>query len=115
LETRRIHELLLSLGIGRQYLGHRIAVQAILLVIEDETRLLCVKQDVFLPIARTRQCDWRTIERNIRTVIHRAWTHNADQLLSIAFYPLHREPTVTEFLDIVSNYIMRQLSMRYSS
>lgn len=115
METRRINELMLSLGIGRQYLGHRIAVQAILLVIEDETRLLCVKQGVYIPVSVARQCDWRTIERNIRTVIHRAWTHNAEQLTRIAVYPLHREPTVTEFLDIVSSYIMRQFPARRSS
>ncbi|MGN0794237.1 MAG: sporulation initiation factor Spo0A C-terminal domain-containing protein [Aristaeellaceae bacterium] len=110
--TRKIHELLLTLGIGRQYLGHGITVEAISMVIEDENCLLCVKQGIFMPIAERRNCDWRTIERNIRTVIHRAWTHNADRLMAYAVYPLKREPTVTEFLDILSSYIMRQPVLR---
>ena len=106
--TTRIHELLLSLGIGRQYLGHNITAHAIGLVIQDENCLLCVKQGIFLPLAALRDCDWRTIERNMRTVIHRAWTQNADRLSAIAVYPLKREPTVTEFLDILSSYLLRQ-------
>lgn len=110
--SRKINELLLSLGIGRQYLGHGITAQAISMVIEDENCLLCVKQGIFIPIAAQRKCDWRTIERNMRTVIHRAWTLNADRLTELAFYPLRREPTVTEFLDILSSHIMRQPPIR---
>lgn len=110
--TRKINELLLSLGIGRQYLGHSITAQAISMVIQDENCLLCVKHGIFLPIAARRKCDWRTIERNMRTVIHRAWSLNADRLMELAVYPLRREPTVTEFLDILSSHIMRQPPMR---
>ena len=108
----KIHELLLSLGIGRQYLGHGLTVHAIQLVMQDENRLVCVKQGIFIPTATQRGCDWRTIERNIRTVIHRAWTFNADRLISMAVYPLRGEPTVTEFLDILSSYLLRQSSSR---
>lgn len=103
----RIHELLRSLGIGRQYLGHGITVQAINMVMQDENCLLCVKQGIFIPLSTRRSCDWRTIERNMRTVIHRAWTLNAERLMELAIYPLRREPTVTEFLDIVSSHILR--------
>lgn len=107
MKTYAINELLLTLGIGRQYLGHSITVQAIRMVIHDENCLLCVKHGIFLPIAAQRMCDWRTIERNMRTVIHRAWTLNADRLAELAVYPLRREPTVTEFLDILSSYLTR--------
>lgn len=112
MRTRTINELLLTLGIGRQYLGHNITVQAICLVVQDENCLLCVKNGIYCPLAQQRHCDWRTIERNLRTVIHRAWTLNADRLVKLAVYPLRREPTVTEFLDILSSYVIRQTSPR---
>ena len=112
MNNRRINELLYTLGIGRQYLGHNITAQAVGMVILDENCLLCVKQGIYIPIAAQRHCDWRTIERNMRTVIHRAWTLNARRLEEIAVYPLQREPTVTEFLDILSSHIMRQPGLK---
>lgn len=112
MQKKKIHELLLSLGIGRQYSGHSITVQAVQMVIEDEDRLLRLKQSIYQPLAAQRSCDWRTIERNIRTVIHRAWRMNAEGLSSLAIYPLQSAPTVTEFLDILSVYIAHHPSLR---
>lgn len=107
MDTREIHDLLHTLGIGRQYLGHGIAVQAIQLILSDENRLLCAKSGIYTPIAAQRQCDWRTVERNLRTVIRRAWTLNRPLLEQMALYPLAREPTVAEFLDILAVYLSR--------
>ena len=76
MNTRQIHELLYTLGIGRHYLGHNITVDAIQLILCDKDSLLHVKDGVLIPIAAQHQCDWRAVERNIRTVIHRAWTLN---------------------------------------
>lgn len=105
MNTRQIHELLYTLGIGRHYLGHNITVDAIQLILCDKDSLLHVKAGVLIPIAVQHQCDWRTVERNIRTVIHRAWTLNRPLLERIALYPLKQEPTVTEFLDIIAEYV----------
>lgn len=104
MNTRQIHELLYTLGIGRHYLGHNITVQALQLILSDKDSLLCVKDGIYAPIAAQQHRDWRSIERNIRTVIRRAWTLNRPMLEHIALYPLEREPTVTEFLDILSVY-----------
>ncbi|MBQ7850566.1 MAG: sporulation initiation factor Spo0A C-terminal domain-containing protein [Clostridia bacterium] len=112
MDTKSIHELLLTLGIGRQYLGHNITAQAVALVMRDENSLLCVKKGIYMPIAAARQCDWRTVERNIRTVIHRAWTMHSDSLSRIAFYPLRHEPSVSEFLDILVSHLLRQHPLR---
>lgn len=107
MNNREIHELLLTLGIGRQYLGHNITAQAIHLVMQDEDSLLCIKKGIYMPIAASRHCDWRTVERNIRTVIHRAWTLNSESLRSIAFFSLQHEPSVSEFLDILVSHLLR--------
>ncbi len=79
------------------------------MVLVQEDRLFCVKQEIFLPMAAAHSCDWRTIERNIRTVIHRAWTVNASFLCELAGYPLKTEPTVTEFIEMLASHVMREL------
>lgn len=107
MSLQKTSELLYSLGIGRQYLGHSITLQAVEMVLRDENSLLCVKQGIFVPLGRQRGCDWRTIERNIRTVIHRAWRTTPGRLTELAVYPLNREPTVTEFLDILAVRVLR--------
>jgi len=107
MNTQKINDLLFSLGIGRQYLGYSITAKAVEMVLRDENCLLCVQQGILMPIAAERNCDWRTVERNMRTVIHRAWKFSADRLTELAIYPLRREPTVTEFLDILSVSLMR--------
>lgn len=112
MNTRDIHELLLTLGIGRQYLGHNITAQAIHIILENEDSLLCVKKGIYMPIAAARHCDWRTVERNIRTVIHRAWTLNSEGLRSLAFFAPQHEPSVSEFLDMLVSHLLRQRPMR---
>lgn len=96
-----------TLGIGRQYLGYNITIQAVQMVLHDENRLLCIKQGILEPIAEQLQCDWRTIERNIRTIIRRAWAVNRTYLGELAGYPMDQEPTVTEFVEILSAHILR--------
>ena len=105
MNTRQIRELLYNLGIGRHYLGHNITVDAIQLILRDKDSLLHVKDGVLIPIAVQRKCDWRAVERNIRTVIHRAWMLNRPLVEHMALYPLDHEPTVTEFLDIIAEYV----------
>ncbi len=108
MESRMIINDLRKLGIGRQYLGYNITIMAVRMVMNDENRLLCIKQGVFVPLSKQQQCDWRTIERNIRTIIHRAWCVNQEYLSELAGYPLHHEPTVTEFVEILSAHTLRQ-------
>lgn len=109
MEKRMIQEVLRLLGIGRQYLGYNITIQAVRMVLMDENCLFCVKQGIFVPVAEKQRCDWRTIERNIRTVIHRAWSVNPEYVGELAGYPLKQEPTVTEFIEMIASYILREL------
>lgn len=103
-----ITQTLRSLGIGRQYLGYSITVRALQMVLRDENCLFCIKQNIFMPLAEQTGSDWRSIERNIRTVIHRAWYINPALLEEMAGYSLERSPTVTEFIEMVSSYLIRK-------
>lgn len=108
METQTVVQDLRLLGIGRQYLGYNITIKAVRMVSMDENRLLCIKQGIFVPLSEQQHCDWRTIERNIRTVIHRAWHINREYLGELAGYPMHREPTVTEFVEMLSAHSLRR-------
>lgn len=108
METKIITQDLRALGIGRQYLGYNMTIKAVRMVLLDENRLLCIKQGIFVPLSEQQHCDWRTIERNIRTIIHRAWCVNRDYLGELAGYPMRQEPTVTEFVEMLSAHILRQ-------
>lgn len=108
METETIMNDLRALGIGRQYLGYNITIMAVRMALQDESCLVCIKQRIFLPLSDQHHCDWRTIERNIRTVIHRAWNVNREYLGELAGYPMHHEPTVTEFVEMLSDHVLRR-------
>lgn len=111
MEVQRIVDALRRMGIGRQYLGYNIIIKAVRMVIADSNCLLCVKWRIFQPLAEAAHCDWRTIERNIRTAIRRAWKINKEYIIVLARYPMQQEPTVTEFLEILSNHAMQKRIM----
>lgn len=110
---KQIEKLLLSLGIGHQYYGHRMLAAAVQLAIQDENSMLCLKSGILLPLAALYSCSWHCIERNLRTAIRRAWRRNAPLLIQIASCPLPDMPTVSEFIDILASYILRTNTLNY--
>lgn len=95
-------ELLRRLGIGRRFKGYRAAVAAVRRIVENEGRLHNVMRDVYIPVAKEVGGTWSTVERNLRTIIRVAWKKNRPLLNELAGYELPREPTVTEFLEILA-------------
>lgn len=107
METKIITDDLRLLGVGRQYVGYNLVIRAVRMVLCDEKKLLCIKSGVYVPLADLENCDWRAVERNIRTVIHRAWNVNPRYMNELAGYPICQEPTVTEFVEMLSNHILQ--------
>ncbi len=99
--TKTLH----NLGVTRNYTGYQQFYIAIELVLEDENRLLTIGKDLYTPIAKRFNCNTPTIERNIRTIINHVWRTNREFLFKIAGFPMYMQPTVSQFIDIVSNYI----------
>lgn len=106
--TDETYIILRALGISRSFLGYSITLMAVQLVLEDECRLQHFKHEVLTPIANALQTKPANIERNIRTVIQNAWQTEPHNLSIIARYELTQPPTVIEFIDILSGYILRQ-------
>lgn len=100
-----IQDVLLTLGITPKYKGFHLLSFAVGLVMEDSTRLSSVAKLVFTPTAEHFGCPLQCVERDIRTVVARAWATNPEFLRKIARYPLHKAPSNTDFIAIVSAYL----------
>lgn len=98
---RKVETMLHTLGVGRQYKGYNLTCQMLRLAMEDPARLCNMKRCLFAPVARLNGCDERTLERNIRTLIQRAWDNNAEAMCRMAGYRLLGRPTVGDFLSFM--------------
>ena len=103
----RIKELLHSLGITGKYRGYTYTMIACELALEDETRLYCITSEVYNRIASECECGKASVERNIRTVIMKAWKLRRERLVEMAGLPLSAPPTVSDFIDYLITYIQR--------
>lgn len=102
-----IEIILRKLGIVSTYKGYKAAVIAVGLALEDEDRLHSVTRDIYAETARLMSSTPSAIEKNLRTVAKRAWDVNRTDLERMAGYRLFAPPSVSEFLDILFNYIQR--------
>ena len=103
----QIKDTLRSLGITTNYYGFHRTLSAVVLVLEDSDRLQSVTREIYWVIAAECGCKRSAVERNIRTVIQRAWRVNPRQLIVMAGYPLTEPPTASEFIEIIANYVER--------
>lgn len=104
---KEIQDILRQLGIGRNYRGYQCAVLCVERVLENDTRLCALSREVLVPVAQTMHATREQTERNLRTVVQRAWLVNPELIVRMAGYPFHHAPTLSEFLEIVSSYLLR--------
>ena len=103
----RIYDELQALSITANYKGYRQAALAISLALENEDRLDHVIKEIYWDVADQIGCDRSDIERNLRTVSHRAWKVCRSRLQTIAHYPLSAPPSASEFIAILAVHIKR--------
>ena len=111
----RIEDILRGLGITCNYGGYKNTVIAVNLILSNMDRLEAVTKEVYFEVARQCGCKWSSVERNIRTVVQRVWRINPKLLIDIAGYPMTEPPTVSEFLEIIANYILRSEGKAHSA
>ena len=69
-------KILRALGITRNYDGYRLILAAVQLAVEDEDCLRLVTKEIYRPVFILCYCPLANVERNIRTVVFRAWKVN---------------------------------------
>ena len=106
---REIKDTLRSLHITKNYKGYAQALLSLELALQDENRLLSVTKEIYMVVGEREDTSWHTVERNLRTIVKRAWERNPELLEKMAGYQLPVPPKVSEFLDIVSGYLQRKV------
>ena len=91
------------------YHGYPQTVRAIALVLEDESRLLNVTEEIYEVVALQTRCHPSNVERNIRTVVLCAWHTNRPLLVKMAGFTLTAPPRASQFIDIIASYIQREV------
>lgn len=102
-----VQNTLRHFGITRCYKGFHQASYSIWLALNDEMRLHSITQQIYMETAVYFNCKWTAVERNIRTAAARAWNINPDLLCQMAGYPLSDVPTASEFIEIITSYLLR--------
>ncbi len=103
---QRIQSLLRRLGASGHYYGFRYAVRAVEMLLDHPDRIHYIVKGVYLEIAGEYHTTPGCVERNIRTVVRRVWEYPDHALLDeIAGYQLYRQPTNTEFLDMIAQHL----------
>lgn len=104
-----IQDILRLLGVTSCYKGFNHTVYAIQLAVTDDTRLETITKGIYMETAAHFGCKWTAVERNIRTVVLRAWQINPELICEMAGYPLDTAPTASQFIEIVSSHVIRSL------
>lgn len=108
--NEKIQTLLYSIGITGNYLGFHQVASAIEIAICNPQSLLMVTKGLYRDVAEQYKTDWKTVERNIRTVISITWSCSQQKLETLSGHPLSKKPTPAQFIAILSRYLQVQNS-----
>lgn len=100
-DLQKVHELLHQLGISANYTGFAHTAYALSLCMERQERLQLVTKWLYPDVARKYGTNWKTVERNIRTVSALAWERNRPLLEALAGRPLTKRLCSAEFLAVL--------------
>ena len=102
---KSIQDILHALGITMNYTGYHYIEIAVELATNDIGRLCNIIKEIYQPVADICSCPCARVERNIRTVIFKAWNTNKALLIEIAGFKMYAPPTVSEFISILVAYL----------
>ncbi len=88
-----IQIILRRLGICTTYKGYKATVLALTLALEDENRLNSITREIYTEVAKRLGSTPSAIEKNLRTVVQRAWRMNPGDLEKMAGYHLEFTPS----------------------
>lgn len=97
----QVCELLRPFGITNKYIGVSQLTLALLILLDDPESLHIVQKRIYMVIAERFCVNWKTIERNIRTLSIAAWRADPEYLELLAQYPLIKRPTSVQFMEII--------------
>lgn len=106
--ARRVSEALHCLGIGNTLRGRNYLAYMLMQVVPDPTQLNLITKNLYPETGNHFGVSNGSMERAARTAISVCWRGpGRDVLANMACLSLDKRPTVSEFLDIVADYIRR--------
>lgn len=102
-----IQWLLHHLGATENYTGFFPTVYAVQLSIDNPARLRLITKLIYPDVAARYDTNWKSVERNIRTLVSVTWEHDPLMLSGLAGFPLKRRPTNAQFLSILASFCTR--------
>lgn len=104
-QVTAVYSVLQRLGITANYTGFFHASYSVLLAMENPQRLLLITKWLYPEVAKRYHATAGAVERNIRTIVLRAWQLNRETLEQIAGCSLATKPTVAQFISILSTHL----------
>ena len=99
-----IYKLLLSLGISAKYRGYYHAAYSVLLCVQQPERIYFITKYVYPAVAQHYHTNWRSVERNIRSINALCWANHAELLCALCHCQLTHPPTNKEFIAILASH-----------
>ena len=107
-----VQDTLRPFGITRCYVGYGQTCYSIYLAVTNESRMEAIVKEIYMETADCFSCEWKDVERNIRTARGHAWEVNAEHLIQMAGYPLTNAPSASEFIEIIATHIIRNFPVQ---
>ena len=102
-----ISSLLYRFGAYSNHAGFDQTVYAVYLAVQNPDKLSLASVYLFPEIARHFHTTNEFVEQNISIFAHRAWTHHRELLCTLAGRSLYLKPTASEFIAIITFFILR--------
>ena len=110
-EEETIRSMLRALGVSGNHMGYRGLVEAIRLIAVNPDQLYT--KELYPAVGEIMGCNWRQVERDIRTAIESAWDAR-DTVVWDEFFPHRRgmkaKPTNSVFISTLGQFLRKSLA-----
>lgn len=106
-QKKLIIKILNLLGANRLNSGYNYIMYGLLLLLENDRRILNLIKSLYVDIAAYYNTSWNCVEKNIRHIIKSIWISENDDILKSIFgiSPPDKRPTNKEFFQKMYDFI----------
>ena len=110
-EEETVHSMLRALGFSSKHFGYRCLVEAICSIAEEPNQLYT--KELYPKVGESLGCNWRQVERDIRTAIDSAW-ETGDLCVWQEFFPhrtsLNTKPTNSALISTLGQLLNKNMT-----
>ena len=108
---KKIREVLLQARISKSYKGYAYLERSIFLVLEDETRLCRIYDEVYTRVGKYYGVAPTAVEKNLRTLRDAFWQNNGfDYFKDQCNITLYNRPFPRELIEILAEQVIKKSS-----